>query len=131
MGVRFPSVFTNVFIGPLPANANETIVCTTPPINEPIDNAQVLLFLGFSAIAGTGQTSAAFNLRRGALVTSPTFQAGAWAILTTAGSAYAYCCAYADSPGVVAGVQYTLTIQQVGATAAGTFRDCFLIAMVL
>jgi hypothetical protein len=131
MGVRFPSVFSNAFIGPLPASGAETICYTTSPISEPVDNAQVLIFWGFSYIPGTANTSATFTLRRGPLLTSPTFQAGLWTTTVVAGNAIITSGAYADSPGVVAGQQYTLTIQQGAATGAGTFRDGYLMAMVL
>jgi hypothetical protein len=131
MGVRFPSVATNTFIGPLPANANETVVFTTPPINEPIDNAQVLLFWDCAINPGTSTTNLSFRLRRGILATSPQITLGNRTIPAVPGTLISTGGCYFDLPGVVAGVQYSLTVIQTAATVAGVFNDGCLIAMVL
>jgi hypothetical protein len=131
MGVRFPSVASNTFIGPLPANANETAILTTPPINEPIDNAQVVLLWFASIFAGTSVTSHVFRIRRGVGVLGTVIQVGVWTDTLAATNTKNSSGWYFDFPGVVAGQQYTLTVVQTAATAAGTFVDGALIAMVL
>lgn len=131
MGVRYPSVFSNTFIGPLPASAAETIVCTTPPLTLPLDGATVFLLWTFSVIAGTGNIFNSFNIRRGTTLAGTAVNAGAQAGPATAASGAMYSGAYFDTPGGVAGQQYTLTVQQGGATAAGTFRDVSMLAFAL
>lgn len=131
MGVRFPSVATTTFIGPLPASAAETLVFTTPPINEPIDNAQVLLFWSCVITPGTSTTSLVYRVRRGTLVTSPLVNAAAWSFTTVAANLLFNSGWYPDNPGVVAGQQYSLTVVQTADTVAGAFVDGAMIAMVL
>lgn len=131
MGVRFPSVASNTFVGPLPANATETVVLTTPPINEPIDNAQVLLYWMADITAGTAVTSHIFRIRRGTTTSGVLIGLGSWADTVVAGAFLLSSGAYADNPGVVAGQQYSLTVVQSAATGAGTWLDGALIAMVL
>ena len=131
MGVRFPSVASTTFIGPLPASGVETLLLTTPPINEPIDNAQVLLQWYASITAGTSTTSFQFRIRRGTLITSPVVFAGNSFVTVVATQNYIASGCYPDSPGIVAGQQYSLTIVQGAATGAGTFLDGALVAMVL
>jgi hypothetical protein len=131
MGVRLPSAATNTFIGPLPASAAETIVCTTPPLSLPLDSAQVFLLWFWSAIVGASSTFSQFNIRRGTSLTSPIVNAGIVAIANTAANGIFASGTYFDLPGAAADIQYTLTVQQGAATAAGTFRDCALIAYCL
>jgi hypothetical protein len=131
MGVRTPSIGTNTFVGPLPANANETVIYSIGPFNEPIDNAQVLLFWFFSYTPGTANSSAQFNIRRGTTVAGTRLNLQNWQNQTVAAQPFYAAGCYVDSPGIVAGVNYVLTIVQVGATAAGTLPDGAFIAMVL
>jgi hypothetical protein len=131
MGVRFPSVATTTFIGPLPASAAETLVFTTPPINEPVDNAQVLILWSAVITPGTSTTSLVFRVRRGTLVTSPLVNAAGWGFTTVAANLLFCSGWYPDNPGVVAGQQYSLTVVQTADTVAGAFVDGSMIAMVL
>jgi hypothetical protein len=131
MGVRFPTVASTTFIGPLPANATETAVLTTPGLNLPIDNAQVLLFFMAVMTAGTSVTSHVFRIRRGTTTGGTLVGAAGWS-QTIAAAAFGTSSGwYADSPGVAAEQQYTLTVVQTAATVAGTWTDGSLIAVVL
>lgn len=131
MGVRFPTVTTNTFIGPLPASAVETLCLTTPGISEPIDNGQVILLWTASITPGTSTTSLVFRLRRGALVTSPLVNLTTFSFTTVAANLTTVSGWYFDSPGIVAGQQYSLTVVQTADTVAGTWVDGALLAMVL
>jgi hypothetical protein len=131
MGVRFPSVATNTFVGPLPGTAAETVVLTTPPINEPIDNAQVLLFYAIDISPGATVASHVFRLRRGPLATSPLVNVVNFVTTVTTPARLESSGMYFDFPGIVAGQQYSLTVVQTAATGAGNFNDGVLIAMVL
>jgi hypothetical protein len=131
MGVRMASVFSNTFIGPLPANANETLMFTTGPLGLAVDNAPVMLFFIGTVVAGTSTTSHNYRLRRGTLVTSPLIHTAAFAQTCAAGNTVVVSGCYFDLPGVAAGLQYSLTIAQAAATVAGVFSDGALLAMVL
>lgn len=131
MGVRFPSVISNTFVGPLPAGAGETVVLTTPPISEPIDGAQVILLWQASITAGASVTSHVFHLRRGTTATDTGVGAGPWTDQIAAAAGRTSSGFYFDFPGVVAGQQYSLTVIQTAATGAGTWLDGALLAMVL
>ena len=131
MGVRFPSVATTTFVGPLPANATETVVLTTPPINEPIDNAQVIILWCAMIQSGTATTVLSYRLRRGTTTGGAALGLTVWNQPAVVGSAFMVGGVYPDNPGIVAGQQYTLTVIQTAATGAGTWNDGCLIAMVL
>jgi hypothetical protein len=132
MGVRFPSVASNTFIGPLPASNAETVVLTTPPINEPIDNAQIILMWVANILAGTATTSLVFHVRRGTTAVGTSVGvAGGWVVTLAAGQDGNSSGWYFDFPGIVAGQQYSLTVSQTAATGAGTWIDGALLAMVL
>lgn len=131
MGVRFPTVTTNTFVGPLPANATETVILTTPGISEPIDNAQVIIAWAAYISAGVGVTNHQFRLRRGTTAAGALVNVANMGFVATAGIVSGGAGVYFDSPGVVAGQQYSLTVQQGGATGAGTWSDGCLLAMVL
>lgn len=131
MGVRFPSAFSNAFIGPLPASNAETICFTTPPLTLPFDGAQVFILGYFTWTAGTGNTTTGFLCRRGATLTGALVSAANDAAQAVVGGPNSFASVWADVPGAVGGQQYTLTISQFGASAAGTFRNGGLLAFVL
>lgn len=131
MGVRFPSVFSTTFIGPLPASAAETVICTTPPLSPSLDFASILLFWTFALLAGTGTASVSMAIRRGTTVAGVTITPGSFVQILAAGQNGNVSGSWADTPGAVAGQQYSLTITQNGATAAGTPGNVALIAFAL
>lgn len=131
MGVRFPSVASTTFIGPFPATAAETIVLTTPPLTIPLDFAQIILMCSACITAGTGVISHTFRVRRGTALTGVQVNLAPWGSLSTAGSNTMYSFWYVDTPGAVAGQQYSLTVAQNGATAAGVWVDGALLAFAL
>ena len=131
MGVRFPSVFTNTFIGPLPANANETIALTTPPLTLPLDGAAVFIWWMFSLIAGTGVVSIVYKVRRGTTLTGTDITSGGITQAIAAGAGGMHTGVLVDTPGAVAGQQYTLTLSQSGATVASAVGQATLLAYAL
>lgn len=131
MGVRFPSVFTNTFIGPLPASAVETVVLTTPPLTLPLDGATVLLLWSMSVVTGTASTGTVIRIRRGTTTGGALVSLNPWTNTTTAALGYVLGGWYFDTPGNVAGQQYSLTVVQTAATGAGTWSDGALLAFAL
>lgn len=75
--------------------------------------------------SGAGTTAMTLRLRRGS-GTGGTQVVTATAVSDTAGDTKPYTFDYDDTPGEVAGQQYTLTAQPTGATAAGTIQTCHL-----
>lgn len=130
MGVRFPSVQSNTFVGPLPASAVETVVVTSPPFTPPLDSAVILILWHFVLTAGASVTSHTFKLRRGATTAgvqvnqliSQTTPAGGFNIVSGW---------YFDQPTAVTGQQYSLTIIQTGATGAGIAADQAILVFAL
>src|SRR5258708_3089060 len=115
MGVRFPSVSTTTILGTLPANGAETIIATTPPLNLPLDFAQVILLWYFLGNSGASTTALNFILRRGTTVAGTLINVISGALVTAAsGVRFSGC--YVDTPGAVAGQQYSLSESGVGTT---------------
>jgi len=131
MGVHLPSVSSTTFVGPLPANATETIILQLPPLNLSLDNAQVILHWFANIIAGVNNTALAYRIRRGTTVTGVQVGAATWSAAVTAGNGVQLSGFYVDTPGVVGGQQYVLTVVQSAATGAGTFNDGAILAYVL
>jgi hypothetical protein len=131
MGVRFPSVVTNTFVGPLPANGTETVVLTTGPIEPSIDNATILLAWMGNIQTGTSTTQLGWRIRRGATTAGVQVGVAVWVNTQAVGVSAVSGGFYFDIPGVVAGQQYSLTVSQTNAAAAGTWNDGALLAMVL
>jgi len=102
----------------------ETTLVTSAPLSTQGPRA---IYLHGQAVltAGTGTTAFTLRIRRGsgtggANVITPT------AISATAGGTADYDFTVIDTPGEVAGQQYTLTVQPTGASAAGTAQTCTL-----
>jgi hypothetical protein len=129
MGVRIATVTTTTVIAS-PAGAAETLICTTGPINLIADGAQVLLTWYLIVQLGAGVTSEATRLRRGPLVNSPLVNVFA-SVAATASTTILSTGCYADSPGLGAEIQYTLTLTLAGASAPSSVLDVCLTAMVL
>jgi len=85
MGARFPSVVSTTFVGPLPANATETVVIVSPPFSPSIDSSVVMIQWFFSYQAGVANNFAQYRLRRGTTAASTLLNVGTWAFTTAAG----------------------------------------------
>jgi hypothetical protein len=131
MGIRNATAITNTFVGPLPASNTETVVLTTPPIQPCPDNSFVFLAWQATIVAGTSCTSLSYQIRRGTTTSGALVSVNPWKSVAIATDSYTAGGFYFDLPGVVAGQQYSLTVIQGAASAAGTWQDGALIAMVL
>jgi hypothetical protein len=131
MGVRFPSVFSTTFIGPLPVGAGETVCLTTPAFTPPLDGATIVILWNASISAGASVTSNNFRIRRGVDITGVQIATNPFNLVTSGGTLNALSGIVVDTPGAVTGVQYTLTVQQISSTGAGTWRDGIVFAFAL
>src|SRR5260370_476285 len=130
MGVRFPSVQSNTSFA-LPASAVETVIVTTPPLNISLDFGVVYLLWFLAIQAGTGVVQLSLRIRRGTTVAGPVVNT-TFSTHTLAAANFANLSgAYFDTPGAVAGQQYSLTCVQTGATAASVIADIAMIAFAL
>jgi hypothetical protein len=132
MGVRFPSVRTNVIVNANLVTVAETVIATTPPLNLPLDFADILLLAYFVINpVGASTTSVSWRIRRGTTTAGAQVMVSPGSTPATAGVFFSTSMQYFDTPGAVAGQQYTLTCNQNAATANGTVVDVFLAAFVL
>jgi hypothetical protein len=131
MGVRFPSASSTTIVTVNPASATEAILVTTPPLNLPLDFAQV--FIHWYAVGTTGATITAITtrLRRGAALTSTRIDVGGVTFTVSAGIGFILSGCYIDTPGAAAGVQYSFTTQGTGAASGLAINDVCLLAYVL
>lgn len=130
MGVRTNSISTSSILGSPIVTTAETIIATTGPLGLTIDNAEVLIWW-MANITLTGSTTAfTARLRRGNALAS-TLVNVAQAVTAAANTTILINGCYRDTPGVVAGVQYSLSVQMTAAAANSTVNDVSLIAMSL
>lgn len=129
MGVRMASVFSNTIVAS-PALAAETVICTTGAINLAVDNAQVILVAFVEITIGTSGTLLTLKLRRGTTTAATLINVGNGATVVAA-NIVRHSIVYADSPGVVAGLQYSLTATVANGAATSTVGDVGLLAFVL
>ncbi len=131
MGVRYPSVASTTFVGPFPANATETVVCTSPPFTPPLDSSQIFIQWFFACLVGASITSFFYRLRRGTTTAGQLLNLNNWAIPVAAAGGFVSSGVYVDNPGAVSGQQYSLTVAQTAATGASSVPDVCLIVFAL
>jgi hypothetical protein len=131
MGVRFPGVATTAIVNGSCPILTETVVLTTPPLSPPLDNAQVYLIWSLKLNTGNQPQTLSYTLRRG--TTNGGAVVGFQAQASEVASVILFrggC--YVDTPGVVAGQQYSLTLNITTASGTATAAlDGCLMAFVL
>lgn len=130
MGVRFPGAGNITLVTTTLVTTAETIVLTSQPLNLALDFEQVLILFMADILAGTNTTAITLRIRRGASLTGAlvsTTLGGA----ATAGTSAMWSGCYVDSPGAIAGQQYSLTAQQTAASANGTVNDGCIVVVAL
>lgn len=131
MGVRFPSVASTAIVNATLVTTAETVVATTPPLNLPLDFALVFLLFYFNGTTGATVTGVQYRLRRGTTVAGALVPAAFGSLIVGAAAQMTSSSFYVDTPGAVAGQQYSLTLTQVGATGNGSMTDVCIAAFVL
>lgn len=129
MGVRFPGVGINT---PIVANlltSTISAIFTCPPLNLSLDFQQVILMGMYMFVPGTGCTSVTFRLHNGPTTAGAQF--AQWSLPVTAAIVTYTSFSYPFIPGAVAGVQFTFSGQQVGASAPATSNDGSFIVFCL
>jgi hypothetical protein len=129
-GGRPPIVFSTTILANV-NNAVETQVGVTPPISPGIDSAVILvLFMWGTFAVGTTGTQAIMRVRQGNGV------AGAVVNINTnetviAGNTYSNTAFVVDTPGAVAGLQYSGTVSVTAATAVTNTNQMTMLAMAI
>jgi hypothetical protein len=131
MGVRFSSVVTTTLVNAVFTGAAETIILTSPPISPSLANGAMLIVWFANVQTGPTGTQLRTLLRRGGALTSTLINPNTLGVPVTANVQQQASGCYVDFPGDVAGVQYSLTLQQVGATGNGAFSDAAMIVFSL
>jgi hypothetical protein len=130
MGVRNASAATTTIINASLPSGADTIVCTTGLIGLVQDNAQILIHLFIALTMGSTATGLILKLRRGATATGTAINAQP-TITTVATNIVQVALCYADTPGIVGQMQYTLTAQPAGGGTNTVVADVCLMAAVL
>jgi hypothetical protein len=129
-GGRMPMVFSAVSAGNA-LNAAESVVVTSPPLNPGLDSALVLLIFEWSTgTIGTTGTAVTMIIRQGTTALGPNVGLNP-TTLCTAGQPFNGVMVAVDTPGAVAGQQYTGTITVTGAGTNSATVKTFLLAMAI
>ena len=130
MGVRLASVGQSSAAAITLPTTSETLILTVGPLSPCPDNAQVLLFWWVEMTPGAATTTMTIKLYRAASISG-----GAFVIHNnkdlTVGNVMSDAGCWADSPGIVGGQSYTMSVTQALATGNGSVTNATLIAMVL
>lgn len=129
-GGRVPFV---IGTGPLNnlVNAVETVMLTTPPLNPGIDSAVVLL-LASAVISPFGASTTALVARfRQGTTTAGALVGSSTTTTTAAGNSLNATQIGIDTPGAVAGMQYSFTGSAAAAAANSTVGSGVMIALAL
>src|SRR5437868_6296431 len=130
MGVRLPSVVSTTILNSPILTTAETIVVTSPAINLSLDFQALLIFWYANIAAAASTTSVIARLRRGAALTGTVINVASLTVATaSAGFSTSGC--YVDTPGAVAGQQYSLTLALSAASANSAVNDVALVVMGL
>src|SRR6266852_58152 len=130
MGVRYPTVSTTTVLGVSISGAGESVMCTTLPLNIPLDFAQVILLWYCLWLTNTTGTTVAWRLRRGT-TTAATLINVSNTLPTGAAIQMAHSGIYVDTPGAVAGQQYSLSCLLAGGGGNAGGLDVAMIAFAL
>lgn len=130
MGVRLVSTASTTILGsPIVTNA-ETVIATSSLINLTLDFQQVLLVWRWSITTSAATISFQTRIRRG--ISTAGAQVNATdTMVPTAGSTNATGGCYVDTPGAVAGQQYSLSVQSVAASGNHVVTDVCLMVFAL
>jgi hypothetical protein len=130
MGVRNASIGTKTPLNQPIVTTAETVCFTTGKIGLTQDNAQVLISYSAIITLTAGTTALTMRIRRGATATDTVVNVATAQTVAASTTVQVSGC-YIDSPGVVDGAQYSLTIQATAAGANSTVNDGCLQAIVL
>lgn len=126
MGIHLTSVFTTTIINSA-IPAADTIIMTTPALSPGLDNAGILLWWYLQLSTGAGGTSLTFKLSRGTAVAGSPLLSFVVTGVATTNQIIPGC--FVDTPGVVAGQQYTISINDSGAAGVANF-GCMMAAVL-
>ena len=124
---KYQSVLSTTVIANIPAAPTEGVIATTPPFEVPFDSQQILVLAQFGFTVGAAVTNILIRLRRGTLITSPAIDNGGVSQNVTAGAFGFFVVTAQDIPGIVAGVQYSVTGTNTGGAAVTVVSTATLI----
>jgi len=130
MGVRLPTASSTVLQNGALNGNTEFIVLTTPPMNISLDFQQVLISAYINVTPGASTTGITGRIRRGTTAAGQLVSL-ANTLTVVAGSSYQFMMCYIDTPGAVAGIQYTFTAQTIAQTVQAIVNDGCIIVMAL
>jgi hypothetical protein len=128
-GGRVPMAFSTTVVGS-PAAAAETVICTTPPLNPPSDASNIIVIGMYQIQTGTNGTTVNTRIRQGATAAGLVVS-GFPGLTVVATQVYTPSILAIDTPGLVAGLQYSMSAQVGAATAVSTVSSLALLAMAI
>lgn len=131
MGVRFPSVVSNVIQNTVLVTTAETVVAISPPFSPPLDSAVIIVLANVVIQAGTGSGNSSLRLRRGTTTAGALLNVGAAPMATSTVFPLSGSVFYFDIAPSAAGQQYCLTALQGGASGNGAVSDAFIMVFAL
>lgn len=130
MGVRFPQVSsTTIQTASIPTT--ETLVGLSPPLTISLDFSLIIILGYVNWTIGTNGTAMTVRLRRGNGVSGAAVLGTPIVNTFAAATSLSTQFCYVDTPGAVAGQQYSLTLQQTAGTGNGSANDVCIIAFAL
>lgn len=111
-------------------NATETAVVTSPPLSPGVDGNAFLILASFDCTIGTAGVSVLLKLRRGATAAGTTIYTGL-ALTAVAADLRQFFAMMVDTPGIIAGQQWTLTGTVASASAVSTINAACIAVFAL
>lgn len=118
MGVRFPFAVSNTMLATVVNTTTETLLLSSPPIVTAQDFASILIIVNVQLTTGTATTNYLLRIYRGTALGGPVVLSSG----NVADSLGALCqrtFMAVDVPAAYGPVQYSLSMQQQGATGNG------------
>ena len=131
MGVRYPTAVSTTLVTANIVTSAETVVVTSPPLTLTLDFSQVLLWYAvYLGANGAGSVNIIATIRRGAAVGGTQVSVQQRSVASP-GNVTFISGVYVDTPGAVAGQQYSITITMQAATTNTSVTDVCLLAAAL
>lgn len=130
MGVRFPSGTATVLLANTLVTTAETLLVTCGPILQLFDNAVVIVFWTAVVTFGTAATAIIPRVRAGTTL-SGTVVNSAPSLTAVAANTAQISGSSTTTIGTSAGIQFSLSLQQVAATGNAAIAEAGISAIVL
>lgn len=130
MGVRFPGSGNNTIVAATIVTTAETVVATSNALSPALDFELIIILWEVTLTIGTTGNLLTPKLRRGTTVAGTLVNVGT-GVTVVAPNVVKLSGVYTDTPGAVAGQQYSITLTVGAATANSTVSDVSIVTVGL